>query len=125
MEQDGQNKKGNTGCAIAIGIFVLVNIVCYLVTSSKQEIAGTGAFFLSIVFLATAYFVIKAYLHYTEDSNNKFVRIGVPIGIFIALMLLLGAIIKDFSAMLVIGSIGFIVFCIIIGMLIYNSYKDS
>lgn len=125
MEQDNKDKKSNTGCAIAIGIFVLVNIVCYLVTSSKQEIAGTGAFFLSIVFLATAYFVIKAYLRHTKGSDNKFVHIGIPLVVFIALMLLLGAIIKDFSAMLVIGSIGFIVFCIIIGMLIYNSYKDS
>lgn len=124
MEQDGQNKKGNTGCAIAVGGFVLVNIICYFMTSSKQEIAGTGAFLLLTIFLVAAYFGIKAYLHYTEDSNNKFVRIGVPIGIFIALMLLLGAIKNDFNTMVVIGSIGFIVFCAIIGILIYNSYKD-
>ena len=124
MEQDGQNKKGNTGCAIAVGGFVLVNIICYFMTSSKQEIAGTGAFLLLTIFLVAAYFGIKAYLHYTEDSNNKFVRIGVPIGIFIALMLLLGSIMKDFNTMVVIGSIGFILFCIIIGLLIYASHKE-
>ena len=124
MEQDGQNKEGNTGCAIAIGFFLLANIICYFTTSSKQEVAGNGAFFLFVVFMIAAYFGIKAYLHYTEDSNNKFVRIGVPIGIFIALMLLLGSIMKDFNTMVVIGSIGFILFCIIIGLLIYASHKE-
>ena len=122
MEQDGQNKEGNTGCAIAVGGFVLVNIICYFMTSSKQEIAGTGAFLLLTIFLVAAYFGIKAYLHYTEDSNNKFVRIGVPIGIFIALMLLLGAIKNDFNTMVVIGSIGFIVFCAITILIRINNF---
>ena len=124
MEQDGQNKEGNTGCAIAVGGFVLVNIICYFMTSSKQEIAGTGAFLLLTIFLVAAYFGIKAYLHYTEDSNNKFVRIGVPIGIFIALMLLLGSILKDFNTMVVIGSVVLFSSVIIIGLLIYASHKE-
>ena len=124
MKQNNKNKNNNAGCAIAVGGFVLVNIICYFMTSSKQEIAGTGAFLLLTIFLVAAYFGIKAYLHYTEDSNNKFVRIGVPIGIFIALMLLLGSIMKDFNTMVVIGSIGFILFCIIIGLLIYASHKE-
>ncbi len=124
MKQDNPHKESNTGCAIAVGIFVLASIVCHFVTSSKQEIAGNGAFFLFIAFMAAAYFGIKEYLHRTEDIDNKFVRIGVPIGIFIALMLLFGAIMNDFNTMVVIGSIVFIVFCVIIGILIYNSHKD-
>ena len=124
MEHDNQNKESNKGCAIAVGIFVMANIIYFFATSRKQEVAENGAFFLFIVFMAAAYFGIKAYLHHTADSGNKFVRIGVPIGLFIALMLLLGSIMKDFNTMVVIGSIGFIVFCAIIGILIYNSYKD-
>lgn len=124
MEQDNKNKDGNTGCAIAIGIFVLANIICYFATSSKQEVAGNGAFFMSIIFVAAAYLGIKAYLQYTEEFENKFVRICVPIGIFIVLMLVLGTIINDFSTMVAIDSTGFITFCIILGILIYNSHKD-
>lgn len=124
MEQDNKDKKSNTGCTIAVGVFVLANIVSFFLSSSKQEIAGTGVFFLFVVFLAATYFGVKAYLRHTENSDNKFFRIGVPIGIFIALMLLLGAIMNDFNTMVAIGSIGFIVFCVIIGILIYNSHKD-
>ena len=125
MKQGNPNKERNKGCAIAVGIFVLVNIIYYFTTSSKQEIAGNGAFFLIALFLAAAYFGIKAYLRHTENSDNKFVRIGIPIGIFFALMVLLGTIINDFNTIVVIGSIGFIVFCAIIGILIYNSHKDQ
>ena len=124
MKQNNKNKNNNAGCAIAVGGFVLVNIICYFMTSSKQEIAGTGAFLLLTIFLVAAYFGIKVFLHHTEDTDCKIVRIGVPIALFIALMLLFGSIMKDFNTMVVIGSIGFIVFCAIIGILIYNSYKD-
>lgn len=124
MKQDYQNKESNTGCAIAVGIFVLANIIYFFATSSKQDVAGLGAFLLFIAFMTASYFGIKAYLQRTEDSDNKVVRIGVPIGIFIALMLLLGAIMSNFNTMVVIGSIGVIVLSVIIGILIYYSYKD-
>ncbi len=124
MEQDSKKKSSNSGCAIAVGLFVLVNIIYYFLTASKSDIAEKGAFFVFVIFLIAAYLGIKAYLRHTEDSDNKLVRIGVPIGIFIVLMVVLGAIMKDFNTMIVVGSIGFIIFCIVIGILIYNSHKE-
>ena len=123
MEQENKNKD-NTGCAVAVGIFVLVSIVYYFLTTSEAEIANDGVFFLFIAFVVGVYFGVKAYLNYTSDTDNKFVRIGVPIGIVISLMILLGSMVNDFNEMIFIGSIGFIAFCILIGILIYNSHKD-
>ena len=123
MEQENK-KKDNTGCAIAVEIFVLVNIVYYFLTTSKADIANTGVFILFIAFAVGAFLGIKAYLNYTSDTDNKFVRIGVPIGIVISLLILFGSIMNNFNAMFVIGSIGFMAFCILIGILIYNSNKD-
>lgn len=106
----------HTGCVIIFGLFVLVNIINFFCTCSKQEIADKGASFINAIFMFVSCFRIKA-----KDSDNKFVRIGGSIGIFIALIALLGTIIGSFKALVVIGSIGFMVFCIIIGLLIYDS----
>lgn len=123
MEQE-TNNKDNKGCAIAVGICVIISIVYFFFTTSKEEIADTGAFLLLIAFMVGAYFGIKAYLNYTSDTDNKFVRIGVLIGIFISLMLLLGAIMNSFNTMIVVGTIGSVAFCVLIGIWMYNSYKD-
>ena len=104
-----QGDKNNSGCAIAVGVFVLANIVYYFLTESKSNIADNGAFFVFVIFLVAAYFGIKVFLRHTEDSDNKLIRIGVPIGIIIVLMVVLGAMIKDFDSMVAIGSIGFII----------------
>jgi hypothetical protein len=124
MEQDNKNNSSNSGCLIAVAIFVLANIAYYFFTTDKSNIAETGASFIFIVFLVAAYFGIKAYLRQTEGSDNKIARIVVPIGIVVVLMVLFGVMMKDFDSMVAIGSIGFIIFSIIIGILIYNSNKE-
>lgn len=123
MAQDN-NTNSNTGCLIAVGIFVLASIIYYFATTSKSDIAESGAYLTSILFFVGAYFGIKAYLAHTKDSDSKIVRIGVPIGIFIVVMFVLGLTIKDFNTMVGIGSIFFIIFCIVIGILIYNLHKE-
>lgn len=119
-----ENSKNNTGCAIAIGIFILSNIICFFATSSNSDIANLGVFLTSVIFLVAAYFGIKAYLRRTENSSSNIVRIGIPIVIFVVLMLIMGLVIKDFTTMLALGGILFVIFCIVIGIMMYNSYKD-
>lgn len=119
-----ENSKDNTGCAIAIGIFILSNIIYFFATSSKSDIANLGAFFTFVIFLIAVYFGIKAYLRRTENSAGKMVRIAIPIAVFVVLMLILGLVMKDFTAMLAVGGILFVILCIIIGIMMYNSYKD-
>lgn len=127
MEQKKKNtnsSKDNKGCAIAVSIFVLVNIVYAFLTWSKEDIASNGAFFFLIISLACAFLAIKLFRDYTKNCDNKFVRTGIPIGIFVAFMLLYGTLSDNFYAMLVVGAIGFVVFCILLGLWIYYSNKD-
>lgn len=127
MKQENKNSSSNSdnkGCAIGVALFVIVNIVYFFLNSSKEEIAGNGAFFSLVAFLVLAFICIKVYNYYTRNIGNKFVRVVIPIVIFVALMLLYGFLKDNISVMLVIGSIGFVAFSIAIGIWIYNSYKD-
>ena len=123
MAQENSNK-GDKGCAIAVGLLVVLVLVFTFATTSKSEIAETGALIFGIAFLAGIYLAIRAYLNSTKDSKNKFVRIVVRIGIVIALALIGGAMIHDFNSMMVIGAIVIVAFCILMGIWMYNSRND-
>lgn len=127
MEQEKKktnNSNDNKGCAIAVCIFVIVSIVYAFLTWSKDDIASNGAFFFLIISLICAFLAIKLFRDYTKNCDNKLVRIGIPIGIFVAFMLLYGTLSENFYAMLVVGAIGFVVFCVLLGLWIYHSNKD-
>lgn len=122
MVQENKDKDYK-GCAIAVVLIVLmiIIIVLYFLTTSKADIANTGVSLLFIAFMAGAYFSIKAFLKYTSDTENKIVRIVVPIAIFVSFMALFGAIMNNFQTMLVIGSIAPLVG---IGLWLYFSNKE-
>lgn len=124
MEQDENKSKENKGCAIFTGILIAISVIYFFMTTKADEIADYGVFFTTIIFLVAAYFGIKAFDKNSEDIPNKLVRIGIPVAIFLFLMLILGATIKDFNTMVIIGSVGFILFCVVVGVMIYNGNKD-
>ncbi len=125
MGQENKNKIDNKGCAIAIGIYIIISLVYWFCSSSKADIANNGVFFLYIAFIAATYYGIKKFLDYTRDLDNKLIRIGGSIGIFISLSVLFGALMKDINTMTVLGVYGMIAFCTFLGILIYKNLKDD
>ncbi len=122
MKED--KSKGDIGCAIIISIFFLLNLIYFFATKSKSEIANSAAGILTVTFPYTTYFIIKACLRRTKHSNNKLFQLGIPIGLFILLVLIYGRIVNNFTAMLVLGTIVYIVSGIALGIWIYHSMND-
>lgn len=119
-----ENKDSNTGCAIIIAIVIIASLMFYFATTDKSELAEGGATISTIIFFVVAYFVIKAYNQKTEDSDSKLVRVAVPIGIFIALLVIFGFAVNDFALMVGIGSIFVIALAIAVGVWMYRSKDD-
>lgn len=137
------NKESNNfGCIIAIISLVIINLFFFFKDTSAESIAESGSVLLTIAGIAIACYVCNSLFGKKSNDNNNSINternsnkdndssespggcilIGIVCVIFTAIIIF--AITSSFSLNYAVGVVVVVVFAIIIGYLMYNSFKD-
>ena len=128
----GSNK--NNGCLIIAIILSIVGLLAYFFyTTSKESIAETGSFILTIIGLIIGYTIFKKLFSDKSDTSDtsdtsgnkgclKLVLITIAFIIFIGIIV--GILTSSFSFNYGIGVLVVIIFAIFIGIWLYHNASE-
>lgn len=138
-----ENKESNnTGCIVCIALFVIGSLVYTFATESSESIAETGYSILGIAGLAISYYVCK-HLFGNKSSDNDSSKnptsktnsngnsnkspwgcIFTGLACVVITVIIVTSITSSFSFNYAAGVAIIIILAIVIGIFMYNSFKE-